>query len=106
MKNPIIRHCRNCEYHKPAFLFDVWCNVKYKWQKNGRKSAIFCKQYKQKVERKVRKVVMENLINTLKRYDNLETVIAVLEAYDDDGSEEMTVDEIAEYLSDEADYAS
>jgi len=47
---------------------------------------------------------VKELINALKQYDSLETVIAVLEAYDEDGREEITVDEIAEYLNDEADY--
>lgn len=48
---------------------------------------------------------MENLIEALKRYDSLETVIAELEAYDRDDSE-MTIDELADFLDDEADYAN
>lgn len=100
----IRRHCRNCEYHKPAFLFDVWCDMKYKWQRDGRKSALFCRCYKKKTERKID---MEKLVEALKRYDSLETVIAELEAFDDDGGRtEVTIDELTDYLNDEADYAS
>jgi hypothetical protein len=47
-KKPIIRHCRNCEYHKPAHIFDAWCDVKYKWIEKGKKGARFCRYYKQK----------------------------------------------------------
>ena len=44
---------------------------------------------------------MENLINALKRFDSLETVIAELEQFD----REETLDDLVEYLNDEADYA-
>lgn len=47
---------------------------------------------------------MEALINALKRFDSLETVIAELKVYDDDRV--MTIEEIADYLDDEADYAN
>lgn len=46
---------------------------------------------------------MEELIDALKRFDSLETVIAELKAYDD--NREMTIEAITEYLNDEADYA-
>lgn len=46
----------------------------------------------------------ENLISALKRFDCLETVIAELEVYDDDRGD--TIDDLAEYLNDEADYAN
>lgn len=49
---------------------------------------------------------MKELISALRKYDNLETVIAIMEAYDNDENEEMTVDEIVDYLNEEADYAS
>lgn len=54
---------------------------------------------------------MKNLIDALKRFDSLETVIAELEVYDpevysSDINEEITVDDLAEYLNDEADYAN
>ena len=48
---------------------------------------------------------MENLIEALKRFDSLETVIAELEVYDSYNNLEITVDDLAEYLNDEADYA-
>lgn len=44
------------------------------------------------------------LIKALERFEDLETVIEELKAYDDD--REITVDAIAEYLEDEADYAN
>ena len=44
---------------------------------------------------------MKNLINALKRFDSLETVIAELEQFD----REDTIDDLVEYLNDEADYA-
>lgn len=48
---------------------------------------------------------MKNLVEALKRFDSLETVIAELEAYDGDSTEEVTVEDLADYLNDEADYA-
>lgn len=48
---------------------------------------------------------MENLVKALKRFDSLETVIAELEAYDRQYEENITVEDVAEYLNDEADYA-
>lgn len=43
---------------------------------------------------------MEELIKALQRFDSLETVIAKLKAYDrEDG-----IEELVEYLNDEADY--
>ena len=48
---------------------------------------------------------MKNLIDALKRYDSLETVIEELEVFDADENE-ITVDDLAEYLKDEADYAN
>lgn len=44
---------------------------------------------------------MEELIKALKRFDSLETVIAELEVYD----REETLEDLVEYLNDEADYA-
>lgn len=49
---------------------------------------------------------MKNLIDALKRYDSLETVIAELEVFDADENAEITVDDLAEYLNDEADYSN
>lgn len=48
---------------------------------------------------------MENLVKALKRFDSLETVIAELEVYDRESEGEATVEDLAEYLNDEADYA-
>ena len=48
---------------------------------------------------------MKELIKVLRRYDSLETVIAELEVFDADENAEITVDDLAEYLNDEADYA-
>lgn len=48
---------------------------------------------------------MENLIKALKKFDSIETVIAELEAYDGQWEGEITVEDVAEYLNDEADYA-
>lgn len=47
---------------------------------------------------------MKELIDALRRFDSLETVIAELEAFD--GNTTMTIEELAEYLNDEADYAN
>lgn len=44
---------------------------------------------------------MEELIKALKRFDSLKTVIAELERFD----RENTVEDLVEYLNDEADYA-
>ena len=44
---------------------------------------------------------MKNLIEALKRFDSLETVIAELEHFD----REDTLEDLVEYLNDEADYA-
>lgn len=49
---------------------------------------------------------IKNLIEALRRFDSLETVIAELEVFDADENEEITVDDLAEYLMDEADYAN
>ena len=46
-------------------------------------------------------VNMEELIKALRRFDSLETVIAELEHFD----REDTIDDLTEYLNDEADYA-
>lgn len=45
---------------------------------------------------------MNELIKALERFDSLETVIAELKAYDG----EETLEDITEYLNDEADYAN
>ncbi len=47
---------------------------------------------------------MEEFIRALQRFDSLETVIAELKAYDVD--RETAIEDIAEYLNDEADYAN
>ena len=44
---------------------------------------------------------MKNLIEALKRFDSLETVISELEHFD----REDTLEDLVEYLNDEADYA-
>ena len=44
---------------------------------------------------------MEELIKALERFDSLETVIAELKAYD----REESIEDLVEYLNDEADYA-
>ena len=49
---------------------------------------------------------MKNLIEALKRFDSLETVITELEVADFDDNVEVTVDDLASYLNDEADYAN
>ena len=50
--------------------------------------------------------MMNDLINALKRFDSLETVIAELEVFDAGDNPDITIDELAEYLNDEADYAN
>ena len=45
---------------------------------------------------------MEELVKALKRFDSLETVIAELEHFD----REDTLEDLIEYLNDEADYAA
>lgn len=49
---------------------------------------------------------MKNLIEVLRRFDSLETVIAELEVFESDENAEITVDDLAEYLNDELDYAN
>ncbi len=49
---------------------------------------------------------MRNLINALKRFDSLETVIAELEVYDRESEAGITVEDLTDYLKDEADYAN
>ena len=49
---------------------------------------------------------MRNLVEALKRFDSLEAVIAELEVYDRETEGEATVEDLAEYLNDEADYAN
>lgn len=49
---------------------------------------------------------MRNLIDALKRFDSLETVIAELEVYAKEREAEITVEDLADYLKDEADYAN
>lgn len=44
---------------------------------------------------------MKEFIKALKRFDSLETVIAELEHFD----REYTLEDLVEYLNDEADYA-
>lgn len=48
---------------------------------------------------------MKSLIDALRRFDSLETVIAELEAFDDEDVD-ITTDDLADYLNDEADYAN
>ncbi len=48
---------------------------------------------------------MENLVKALKRFDSLEAVIAELEVYDRETEGEVTAEDLADYLNDEADYA-
>jgi len=45
---------------------------------------------------------MEQFIEALQRFDSLETVIAELKEYAGNG----TIEDITEYLNDEADYAN
>jgi hypothetical protein len=45
---------------------------------------------------------MEELVKALKRFDSLETVIAELEHFD----REDILEDLIEYLNDEADYAT
>lgn len=49
---------------------------------------------------------IRNLIEALRRFDSLETVIAELEVFDADENAEITIDELVDYLNDEADYAN
>lgn len=44
---------------------------------------------------------MDELIKALKKFDSLETVISELEHFD----REDTIEDLVEYLNDEADYA-
>lgn len=46
---------------------------------------------------------MEELIKALQRFDSLETVISELKAYD---RGEDSIEDLTEYLNDEADYAN
>ena len=48
---------------------------------------------------------LRKLIDAMKRFDSLETVIAELNAFDADTKLEITIDDLADYLNDEADYA-
>lgn len=48
---------------------------------------------------------MKNLVKALKRFDSLEAVIAELEVYDRESEGEVTIEDLADYLNDEADYA-
>lgn len=48
---------------------------------------------------------LRKLIDAMKRFDSLETVIAELNAFDADTELEITIDDLADYLNDEADYA-
>lgn len=49
---------------------------------------------------------IKNLIEVLRRFDSLETVIAELEVFDAEENAEITVDNLTEYLNDEADYSN
>lgn len=49
---------------------------------------------------------MKNLIEALERFDSLETILAELKVADFGENEEITVDDLAEYLNEEADYAN
>ena len=46
-EKPIIRHCKNCEYHERHFCCD-YCDVKYQYIELGRPKALFCRFYKKK----------------------------------------------------------
>ena len=48
---------------------------------------------------------MKNLVKALKRFDSLEAVIAELEVYDRESEGEVTIEDLADYLNDEAVYA-
>lgn len=45
---PIIRHCKNCKWCGDAAFYNGYCDVKYKYIKNGRKSALLCRYFKPK----------------------------------------------------------
>ena len=45
---PIIRHCQNCKWCTDAAFYDGYCNVKYKYIQNARKSALLCRYFKPK----------------------------------------------------------
>ena len=49
---------------------------------------------------------IKNLIEALRSFDNLDNVIAELECFDASEDAEITVDDLVEYLTDEADYAN
>lgn len=49
---------------------------------------------------------IKNLIEVLRRFDSLETVIAELEVFEAEENAEITVDNLTEYLNDEADYSN
>ena len=47
MVKPIIRHCRNCEYHKGTPCGSVFCDVRYTHITFERLRAVLCKFYKE-----------------------------------------------------------
>lgn len=42
---PVIRHCRNCLYHKTTPCGDIVCDVRYKHVEFERIRAVICKFY-------------------------------------------------------------
>lgn len=49
---------------------------------------------------------MEKLIEAMERIGDLEWILQVLKEYDTDGNTDVSVEEIADYLNDEASYAA
>lgn len=51
-QKPIIKHCRNCIYGEntipEGYCADMYCNVKYKFIKFERLSALLCPYYSAK----------------------------------------------------------
>ena len=47
MQKPIIRHCKNCQWHKPSWML-IDCTVKYNKISFPRLRALFCRYFTKK----------------------------------------------------------
>lgn len=48
MEKPIIRHCKNCEWHIQYAGCRPECTVKYQWCWKPRLKALLCRYFKKK----------------------------------------------------------
>lgn len=48
MSKPMIRHCKNCRWHKKYVIGDGECTVKYITASNPRRRALLCRFYEEK----------------------------------------------------------